>query len=331
MDRKSLVYRGSAPDSMICDQELRILPNGDWIVLYMTGGDTEPSPGNYISLCRSKDQGATWGRPVTVLRYCDRAATMSEVILHEGVLTVHVQLHDGIFGNWRNVTISSADNGLTWSAPVSFAPCPYRSFVRNLYIAKNGDWFQPVECFGDVTGPFDQTSIFHDGTFQNPFNAVLISRDCGKNWRWGGRVTPAKNWAENNLVELSDGRMVMLIRFGGSDYLYRSESADRGETWTPAIQTTIFNSDSKIRLFRLKDGRFALLHNTGTVRNPLSLSVSDDDMKSWGYTRVLTDFPGRHSYPGGVLDEESGMIHFAFDFNRHDLICWSAALPPANK
>ena len=50
-------------------------------------------------------------------------------------------------------------------------------------------------------------------------------------------------------------------------------------------------------------------------------------MTTWGYKRVITDFPGQLSYPDGVVSEDEGFVHFAFDYNRHDLIAVSAELP----
>jgi len=35
VDRKSLVYKGMVPNVNCCSQALRILPNGEWIVLPM--------------------------------------------------------------------------------------------------------------------------------------------------------------------------------------------------------------------------------------------------------------------------------------------------------
>jgi len=50
-------------------------------------------------------------------------------------------------------------------------------------------------------------------------------------------------------------------------------------------------------------------------------------MGTWGYRRELTDFPGMLAYPDGVVDGDEGAVHFAFDYNRHDVIYWGAALP----
>ncbi|MFZ4778219.1 MAG: hypothetical protein ACOYM3_22840, partial [Terrimicrobiaceae bacterium] len=93
------------------------------------------------------------------------------------------------------------------------------------------------------------------------------------------------------------------------------------------------------RLFLLRDGRIILIHNpnpsrkgcTATTnqpnRNPLAMWISDDGMKSWGYRRILTDFPGSHSYPDGFVDDKEEYVNFTFDYNRHDLIYWGAEIP----
>ena len=52
-------------------------------------------------------------------------------------------------------------------------------------------------------------------------------------------------------------------------------------------------------------------------------------METWGYQRNLTDFPGMLAYPDGELDSDEHFLHFAFDFNRHDVIYWRIEIPPA--
>jgi predicted neuraminidase len=339
MDRRALVYKGLPPDHTCCDQALRILPNGEWLVIFMTGGTVEPEKANYIALCRSTDQGHTWESAETVLRFEERACLFSEAFVYQDRVTVFVQTHAGGFEEWLNFTISSGDNGETWSEPAVFTPFPRRTFLRNLYVASWGEWVLPFQSYDTQDDP--SPSPLKDGSFRNPVNGTLISSDAGASWECSNRI-PGRCWAENNVVELSDGRLVMLIRADGTGCLYRSESTDRGRTWTEAVPTDIPNPGSKFRLFRLSDGRIVLLHNPNSAtshpnskrqaacnRNPLALWVSEDDMASWGHQRVLTDFPGHLAYPDGVVDDDEGYVHFAFDYNRHDVIYWGAALPPA--
>jgi len=336
-DRKALVYKGMVPNCTCCDQTLRILPNGDWVVIFMTGGNIEPEVVNFVALCRSTDRGETWGPLEVVLRRENMACLLSEVLVQDGEITVFVIIHGGFFEKWMNYTIRSQDNGRNWSEPEPFTPLPRRGIVRNIYRASWGDWIAPFQYYAPTGDP--DASALRDNSFEKMWIGALVSHDRGFTWQ-KSQLVRGRYWAENNVVELRDGRLVMLIRADGTGRLWRSESADRGRTWSDPVQTDIPNPGSKFRLFRLRDGRIAMIHNPNPQtshpnskdyalcnRNPLALWVSSDDLQSWGYQRVLTDYPGHLAYPDGVVDEKEEYIHFAFDYNRHDVIYWGAKLP----
>lgn len=338
MDQKALVYKGMPPDHCCCDATLRILPGGEFAVFFLTGGAIEPDIENHVAMCRSSEPGLVWThQPETVLRFDDRACLLSEAFVEQDRVIMLVTTHDGGFGNWLNFIIESTDEARTWSEPVPFEPMPRRAFVRNRYVASWGDWYLPYQNYDTVE---DWTAAPQaDGSFQHPRNGVLISSDQGRTWQVSAGVEGAKGWAENNVVELRDGSMAMLIRSDGDGCLLRTDSRDRGRTWSEPRRTEIPNPGSKARLHRYADGRIVLVHNpnprtshpnsrrqAACHRNPLSVWVSDDDMQTWGYRRELTDFPGMLAYPDGVLDEAADMLHFAFDYNRHDVIYWGADL-----
>ena len=335
IDKKSVVYQGVAPNVNCCSQALRVFPNGEWVVLFMTGGSNEPDPNNFIGLCRSTDQGETWSTLETVLKFPDKACTFTEAIVHKDEITVFVKVHGGKHDRWWNYTIHSFDNGHSWGEPKSFALLPRRHIVRNLFRCRNGRWILPYVFWPD-TGNVE-ASILDDGTFEHPRVGVFISSDQGKTWERSKEII-GQRWAYGNVVELSDGRLAMLIRADGTGCLWRSESIDHGWTWSKALPTDIPNPGSKFRLFQLTDGRVVLLNNPSSQpnfpksyiyckRNPLALWVSDDDMATWGHKRILTDFPGMLAYPDGVVDDAEEYVHFAFDYNRHDVIYWGARLP----
>jgi predicted neuraminidase len=336
MDRTSLVYKGCHQDITCCDQVLRVLPDGTWIVLFMTGGQTEPAPENHVMLCRSLDQGVVWSTPESVLRLPDRACTMTEVLVADGAITVHVQIHRGNWEDWRNCTVTSHDGGRSWSQPMEFAALPRRAMIRNTFQTSWGEWLMPFQLYlpGEV-----ERSIHQDGSFTRPQLGTLISGDRGAAWRVSATVI-GHAWAEPTLTELRDGRLAMLIRHDGSGCLWRSDSTDRGRSWSEPVRTAIPNPGSKARLWRLRDGRHVLVHNPNPAtshpnskfyasvnRSPLSLWISDDDMESWSYRRDLTSFPGMLAYPDGVVSDDERWVHFVFDYNRHDVIHWSAELP----
>lgn len=334
-DRKAVVYKGRPPDHCCVDQALRILPDGEWIVVFMTGGAGEPERSNHIVLSRSADEGHTWSDPEAVLRYDDRACLPSEVIVDGERLLAFVHTHDGGFGNWRCWTIESVDGGRTWTAPDRLEPYPENTFIRNLCETSWGEWLLPVQTYLPPEGAEERSELLKHG-----HNGALISADRGETWERSQVVGPTRGWVENNIVELADGSAAMLIRADGTGHLLRSDSTDRGRTWTEPAATGIPNPGSKFRLHRLSDGRICLVHNPNRAtshpnsrhnaaynRNPLALWISDDDMRTWGYRRMLTDFPGMLAYPDGVVDADERFIHFAFDYNRHDVIYWGAAIP----
>jgi hypothetical protein len=153
---------------------------------------------------------------------------------------------------------------------------------------------------------------------------TMVSDDGGQTFQLRGYIRGgAHGWLiEPRIVELSNGRIAMLIRSQRDGWLWRSESADRGETWSQAVQTDIPNPASKVNLQRARDGRIFLLHNPvgkqGDVmgpRNPLSLWVSRDDMKTWPVKVDLVKDAGRASlnYPDGFLDEEKRELVFVWE------------------
>lgn len=337
LDRHSLIYRGLPPDLMCVDQYLRVLPDGDWAVFFTTGGATEPAAANYIAVSRSSDRGKTWSPIQPVAKYPDRAATLTEVLVHDGRISIFASLHAGSFDAFHTCLITSSDSGHTWSTPQPFRPLPRRTFVRNRVVCSWGEWVFPFQSYPVMNGNPD-TSIWSDGSFKAPAVGALVTPDEGRTWLPSATATGVE-WAENNIVERADGSLVMLVRADKTGCLWSSVSTDRARNWSVLEPTDIPNPGSKFRLFRLADGRIILIHNpnpstrganaTGNQpnRNPMAMWISDDDMKSWGYKRNLTDFPGSHSYPDGFVDEAEGYVHFAYDYNRHDLIYWAAAIP----
>ena len=339
MDRKSLVYKGYPPNHTCVGAVLRIMPDGEWLSFVTTGGMKEPEVDNFIGLCRSNDEGEVWGPLETVLRFEGKACLFSEAAIQGDRLVLYVHTHDGRFGQWENWIISSADNGHTWTAPQAFAPMPRRAFFWTLYHASWGEWILPYQHYA-TDGDVEASPL--EGRAENlrAMNGVLTSSDEGRTWQVSQGVGPTYGWAESNVVELSDGRLALLIRADKTGYLLRTESADHGRTWSAPVASDIPGPGSKFRLHRLSDGRIVLINNPSSrtkhpnskqaaalERNPLAMWISDDDMQTWGYKRVLTDFPGMLAYPDGVVDEAEGYVHFVFDYNRHDVIYWGAKLP----
>ncbi len=335
-DVTRLVLDGQSPNRLACDTTLRPMPDGSWVLVMLGGGDREPLPANGIWISRSTDSGRTWS-PMTPVdlgvkrQDPNRALVPSELMVRGGRCTLFVATHDGKFGNWRSWYTHSDDSCRSFG-PLIPAPgeLHHSTFLRNHIVTRDGRLMIPYQHYLGASGP------------RNPRNGVIISADGGRTWTVHGaiRITTADDysgWAENNIVELADGRIVMLIRadrLGG--VLYRAESRDGGRTWPElATKTDIPNPGSKATLYSLGGDAVALLHNPNARhRSPLALWVSFDGMQTWPYRRVLVaqscDGPkGCLNYPDGFVSADRRYLHFAFDDNRHRAVYVEARLPPA--
>ena len=345
LDRSTIAYDGITPNKMVCDTTLRELPDGSWILFLLAGGDTEPSPLNYTGVTRSTDQGRTWSRlePFDV-GFPREGNTIgqgpTELMIHRGRCTLFFSTHARHWRDqWRSWSMTSDDSGKTWSKPQAIpGRLQNRTFIRNHIVTRDGRILVPFQHY---IGPEDEQSKPPlDRAFTNPRNGVLISRDQGQTWSEHGNIRLTDNdryfgWAENNLAELSDGRIAMVIRgdrLGG--VLYYAESTDGGITWPEfAKQTEIPNPGSKATLYSLGGDTVALLHNPNPKhRSPLALWICFDGLKTWPYQRVLvpesSDGPtGRINYPDGFVSADKEWLHFAYDDNRHRAVVYSAKLP----
>jgi hypothetical protein len=331
---------------MVCDTTLRELPDRSWILFILAGGDTEPSPKNYTGFARSVDQGKSWTKLETFETGFPRSGKTigqgpTELMILDGRCTLFFSTHSQHWKNdWRSWFMTSDDSCRTWSKA---QPVPgrlhERTFIRNHIVTRDG---RVVIPFQHYIGPVDEASKPPlDRALTNPRNGVLISADRGRSWTEHGNIRLTDNdryfgWAENNLAELSDGRIAMIIRADGlGGALYYAESPDGGRTWPEfARKTDIPNPGSKATLYPLGGDAVAMLHNPNPKhRSPLALWISFDGMKSWPYRRVLVpescDGPkGRLNYPDGFVSGDKSYLHFAFDDNRHRAVYYGAKLPP---
>jgi hypothetical protein len=345
LDRTTIVYDGVTPNKMVCDTTLRQLPDGSWVLFFLAGGDTEPSPLNYTAVSRSTDEGRTWSKAEPFDTTFPREGKTigqgpTELLIHGRRATLFFATHSHHWRkDWRSWLMHSNDSGRTWSKPEA-APGRLRdrTFLRSSLVTRDGRILVPFQHY---LGPdAEQPLPVHDRKLTNPRNGVLMSSDGGRTWTEHGNVRLTENdeyfgWAENNLAELSDGRIAMVIRadkLGG--VLYYAESKDGGRTWPDrAVKTDIPNPGSKATLYMLPGGAIAMLHNPNPVhRSPLALWISFDDMQTWPYQRVLVpescDGPkGRLNYPEGFVSADGAWLHLAYDDNRHRAVYYAAKLP----
>ncbi len=339
---------------------LRPLGGDSLLCTWTVGGFTEPHVGNYTMIQRSDDGGATW-HSLGEFRHPTRGLFTSELFVPGGE-EVHafVQTYGNYAWMCHNHSYRavSRDGGLTWSGPHSIPGGIHNVWANRGILASSGRWVIPVswpELIGEewaepscgrapVAGRVGNRTLMQvevpygadSGLLQNAGNqwadrnhrycaGVMLSDDGGETFRLRGYLRGGKHgWLiEPRVVEVSGGRLVMLLRSQRDGWLWQSESTDGGETWSEAQQSAIPNPAAKVNLLRARDGRVFLLHNPVPYegefpgrRSPLSLWVSEDDLRTWPVKLDLVweDNPRVSlNYPDGYLDEERGLLHFAWE------------------
>ena len=155
--------------------------------------------------------------------------------------------------------------------------------------------------------------------YSDTYNAgiMAISDDGGKTWEASqplagfGSIQPA-------VLERKDGSVVAYMRENGPIKKVRvAESKDGGETWGTVGATDLPNPGSGLDAVRLASGNWLLIYNdTVKGRNSLAVSLSDDEGKTWKWTRHLEKHPTdthRFHYPA-VIQAKDGTIHAVYSY-----------------
>jgi hypothetical protein len=334
MNRIRLVH----VDTLSCEPILRRTPNGELLCISQCGGTYEPASENRVYAFHSKDNGESWSEPESIYPEDGNAVYATEVMVYDGVITAFLTIHHGHFLNWKCVMMKSYDSGYTWENAGAPPHLPTYAFIRGKIQLENGHILIPYHSY-PVTQEMNDRVLKERGfdgacwhtNAEYVENGVLISTDKGKTFdRYpANRMDMSEGWiwSEPTIVELGDGTIAMLMRKCRSGWLWRCDSRDGGRTWSEVYNTHILNPSNKPKLIKIPDGRIALIHTPNNEgmgngkwgkRFPLSIWISNDDMKTWGYREVVTDFPGSYSYSDGFY--ENGHILFTVEYNRHDIL-----------
>lgn len=337
-------------DSLSCEPVLRRMPDGSLLCICQCGDTYEPAPGNRVYCFRSSDNGESWSRPTLLIPDNGLAVYATEMNVIDDTVRVYAVTHSGRFLNMKTFIMESRDSGRTWKNAGQVPYYPGNCFVRGMLRLKNGNILLPIQYYPispeenarliteshNIEDPRNQKVIWN-ADIRHMENNILISADNGRTYshvhgpemELGGRTYDGWNWSEPTLAELSDGRIVMLMRRNNTGCLWRSESADGGMTWSQPIKTEIPNPSNKPKLICMPDGRIVLIHTPNGKegfwnRNPLAVWISDDDMQTWSDRRIIGDPPFAFCYPDGFV--EQGHLLFTIETNRHEVLFYDIEL-----
>ncbi len=153
--------------------------------------------------------------------------------------------------------------------------------------------------------------------YSDTFSASImaISDDRGASWTASRPLIGFGN-IQPSLVRKNDGSLVAFMRDNGPHHRIRlSTSSDDGVSWSPVTDSRFPNPGAGIEAIRLTSGRWALVYNDSPAgRHSLAVSVSDDEAKSWKWTRHLERCPpgeGQFHYPS-IIQASDGSIHVTY-------------------
>ncbi len=159
--------------------------------------------------------------------------------------------------------------------------------------------------------------LYHDGF---SFCLVAISDDRGASWRPSSPIIGAGN-IQACIVPRQDGSLVAYMRDNGPPpkRLQVAESRDRGETWTPGVDSEIPNPGSGADVIALRDGTWAFIGNdTEKGRHSLAVWLSDDEGRSWKARRHLelaeSEAGSSFGYPS-LIQSRDGSLHASYSFH----------------
>lgn len=214
-------------------------------------------------------------------------------------------------------------------------------------VMRDGTWLLPINLNGSSFAFKEYEKYMGCG--------FLASTDQGRTWTPRAMVRPADHRighiCENAAVELSDGRLWMLMRtnrcfFGGEGFkkdfngLMETWSEDGGRSWrVPTPAKTLHHIMSRFALIRLSSGSLLFIKHGAsplahppltaqerkeenpwvvhyTLRRELTAFVSRDDGKTWEGGLRLEQDPGMVSYPDAQQTAD-GSVWCTYDYERH--------------
>jgi predicted neuraminidase len=144
---------------------------------------------------------------------------------------------------------------------------------------------------------------------------MAVSDDDGRTW-YASKPLLGFGAIQPTVLRRDSGELVAYMRENGVERRIRiSSSMDDGLTWGPVGTIDLPNPGSGIDGVRLANGHWLLVYNDTTdERNSLAVSLSEDEGKTWKWTRHLEKHTaGSYHYPA-MIQGRDGTIHVIYSY-----------------
>ncbi|MBE6702354.1 MAG: exo-alpha-sialidase [Ruminococcaceae bacterium] len=286
---------------------IEVTKKGRVFVTFYSGGIKEEI-GNYCMLVESRD-GLRYSEPIAATfleghRCFDPCLWIDPL----GRLwwTWSICPDDGL---WASICEDPDAEQLSWSEPFFVGN---DIMMNKPIVCRDGSWLLPIAVWNHGI----RTTLPESFDSKTPEKGSFVYKtsDNGKSFtRLGAADVPDRSFDEHMLIELKDGRLMMLVRtFYGIGVSY---SSDGGNTWTPGRDSGLGGPSSRFHIRRLKSGRILLINHVNfTKRNNLTALLSEDEGKTW-CAKLLLDGRSAVSYPD-VSEGEDGYLYITYDRER---------------
>lgn len=296
---------------------LLTLDNGRLLLVYTqwyhgTGSDHDPAR---LVEIHSDDGGKTWSTPQTVQENISKMNVMSASLVKTTsgkILLIYIRIDSNRFANlWYK---ESTDQGASWSEPIQLS-----HGKEGLIFAVNSAAIR-LKSGRILLAAYGSPSAWQKDEHFVSFS--YYSDDEGQTWhRSDNQVDcPLRGAMEPEIEQLSDGRILMLIRTQ-TTRMYRSFSQDGGQTWSPAEKTDIVHPEAPMLLQRIPGEKapLILIWNNAVVpgadhqgpRTPLTLGLSYDDGTTWEKLINIED-NSQGSYCYASMDFRDDILHLVY-------------------
>ena len=283
-----------------------------------------------LILKRSTDNGKTWSKPIVVWNAGeDTAGNPCPVVDQRTGRIINIicwnlasdhgrDLHSGTGKDTRRVyQTHSDDDGLTWTEPKEIT-----SMVKHptwwWYATGPGIGIQLEKGpnKGRLVIPANHTAEGYFGSH------TLYSDDGGETWMVSSLIKPTTN--ESQVVELSDGRLMMNMRSQGfpetprprNGYRSVSYSSDGGETWSdPEFDDELGDPRCQASLIRYDENRLLFSNPSPPIkaergeRIRMTVRLSRDDGETWPSDLLIYEGPSAYSSLTRIPDGSVGLLY----------------------
>ena len=295
---------------------LEIASNGDLLVAYAESDDHHRTNDGALVLARSIDGGRTWpfSKAVAAEPGWDLYTNHGMTRLTDGTLLLHVvrgrreEASNAFYA--RGSFTRSTDNGHIWEVSGPQLDYPFVSQTGRAFsygrVAELPGGKLMVPFYGEPR---------YSGDPRCRVVAVAFSDDGGRSWPDYAIIhedrTAQIGPSEADILRLSDGRWLMIVRANIPGLLYQSYSSDEGRTWS-AIKPTELPGNCPA-LIALASGDILCAYRDVTPDQPgMGCAVSRDLGQTWAPLGHLYRGENRDCAYPSMLHLDNEQIFCAF-------------------